>query len=135
LRFYNKTSIKLIVYQKIILLKLITLLLLTGMTAQAQSALKGKVAERDESMNMDMPIVGANVYWSGTTNGVVTNSNGDFSIELPATLPAKLVVSFVGYQSDTLTIADNSFRKIVLKKSIDLKQSTLFRSNPLPKSL
>jgi outer membrane receptor for ferrienterochelin and colicins len=108
-------------YQKIILLKIFLLCMLTGMTALAQSALKGKVVEWDEGMKKEMPLVGTNVYWLGTTDAATCNVKGDFSISLPENLPAKLVVSFVGYQSDTITITDNSFRKIVLKKSIDLK--------------
>src|SRR5436190_1431140 len=95
--------------------------MLTCVAVQAVPLLKGKVVEWDESMKMEMPLVGANVYWSGTANATSTDANGEFSISLPDVLPAKLVISFVGYQSDTLNITDDSFRKITLKKSIELK--------------
>src|SRR5437868_2449689 len=108
-------------YQKIILPKFLLLIVLTGPMAQAQPLLKGKVMEWDEGMKMEMPLPGANVYWLGTTNAATCDANGEFSITLPGNLPSKLVVSFVGYQSDTFSIADDSFRKVVLKKSIDLR--------------
>jgi outer membrane receptor for ferrienterochelin and colicins len=117
-----KTSNKLIVYQKIIFLKIFLLFILTCIAAEAAPLLKGKVVEWDEGMKMEMPLVGANVYWLGTTNAASCDSKGQFSIVLPESLPAKLVVSFVGYKSDTLSITDDSYKKIILKKSIELKE-------------
>jgi len=50
------------------------------------------------------PLIGANVVWLGTTRGAATNSEGRFQLEKPARLPHKLVVSYIGYESDTLNI-------------------------------
>jgi outer membrane receptor for ferrienterochelin and colicin len=85
-------------------------------------AMKGMVVEWDESMKMEMPIVGANVYWRGTTIATSTDAKGEFTLSLPSVLPAQLVTSYVGYQSDTLLITDDSYKKITLKKSVELKQ-------------
>jgi outer membrane receptor for ferrienterochelin and colicins len=114
-------SVKLNMHYKIAFQKIILLLMLFCGAADASSILRGKVVEWDEGMKMEMPLPGANVYWLGTTNAATCNEKGEFSIALPDNLPVKLVVSFVGYQSDTVNITDDSFRKIVLKKSIDLK--------------
>ncbi len=84
--------------------------------------LSGSVAEWDESMKMEMPVAGANVYWMHTTTGTSTDANGNFKIALPDALPASMVVSFVGYANDTLQITGPSFQKVVLKKSVDLKE-------------
>lgn len=83
--------------------------------------LKGKVVEWDDSKKTELPIAGANVYWLSTTSGVNTDADGNFAIPVNE-LTRRLVVSFVGYQNDTLQIADPSFKKITLKKSVDLKE-------------
>jgi tetratricopeptide (TPR) repeat protein len=43
------------------------------------------------------PVVGANVVVKGTTQGTITDSNGQYTISMP--LDGVLVVSFVGYNS------------------------------------
>lgn len=52
-----------------------------------------------------VPLVGATVRWAGTSAGTVTDSVGHFQL---STLPVvdQLVTSYVGYQPDTLTVAD-----------------------------
>ncbi|MEY8722395.1 TonB-dependent receptor [Bacteroides stercorirosoris] len=42
------------------------------------------------------PIIGANVVEKGTTNGVITNIDGEFTLNAPA--DATLVISYIGYQ-------------------------------------
>jgi len=98
-------------------------LLCTSLAATVSCAqtLQGKVVEWDESMKMEMPLAGANIYWLGTTNGVNSDAEGNFSISSDPR-SKKLVVSFVGYQNDTIQTADISVQKILLKKSVDLKE-------------
>ena len=95
--------------------------MLSGISSYAQS-ISGKVVEWDESMKMEMPIVGANVYWSNTTTGTTSDSEGNFNLTIPADLPLTMIVSFVGYQNDSIIVKKNSFQKISLKKSIELKE-------------
>ena len=47
------------------------------------------------------PVTGANVVQIGTTNGTITDLDGNFSISVPA--GAKLHVSFIGYLSQEVT--------------------------------
>lgn len=89
--------------------------------SHAQS-ISGKVMEWDESMKMEMPIIGANVYWQNTTTGTTSDPGGNFAIPVPPSFPASLIVSFVGYRNDTLRISKVSFQKVLLKKSIELKE-------------
>ena len=49
-------------------------------------------------------IVGATVYWIGATVASTSDSLGMFSIPNPATIPAQLIVTMVGYLSDTINI-------------------------------
>lgn len=87
-------------------------------------SLHGHVHEEGE--NGHGPLIGASVFWLGTTIGTATDVNGEFELNAPETLPAKLVVSFVGYQSDTILV--KSIKKeieIHLQKSIELDEVTV----------
>lgn len=77
----------------------VILFILPGISAQ--NTVGGLVFElKNENRE---PIAGANVYWSGTTIGISTNEEGRF--QLPWTgQNSKLVVSFVGFESDTIHI-------------------------------
>ncbi|PRY38276.1 outer membrane receptor for ferrienterochelin and colicin [Spirosoma oryzae] len=72
-------------------------------TLRTVTLLRGTVGETVS--NKRVPLVGANVYWLGTTTGVSTDSVGRFALPV-VDAARRLVVSYVGYQSDTLTIAD-----------------------------
>lgn len=51
------------------------------------------------------PIPGANVHWSETTIGTVSDAEGRFSIKAVGDFPLRLVVSYVGFKADTVTIS------------------------------
>ncbi len=55
------------------------------------------------------PLIGASVYWLGTTIGVPTGSNGEFEISAKDINNKKLVASYVGHSSDTIKITNQSF--------------------------
>ncbi len=107
--------------KKLILLALLQALIL--FKVQGQSLL-GHVHEEGE--NGHSALIGASVFWLGTTIGTATNINGEFTIDKPEKLPAKLVVSFVGYTSDTILV--NNTKKeieIHLKQSVQLGEVTV----------
>ncbi|PIB36450.1 SusC/RagA family TonB-linked outer membrane protein [Reichenbachiella sp. 5M10] len=62
---------------------------------------KGRVVDEN-----NMPLPGANVIEVGTTNGVVTNVNGEFTIEL-SEAGARVTVSFIGYDSEETASSAN----------------------------
>lgn len=64
--------------------------------------IKGKVLD-GASNNSKAPLVGVNVYWAGSSQGTITDEQGQFSIPQPTGVHM-LVFSFVGYQSDTLHV-------------------------------
>ena len=78
------------------------------LSINAQKSIKGFVFEKDENKK-EVAIPIANIYWQNTTTGVVADENGEFSIVEPRAYPANLIVSFVGYQSDTITL--NAYKK------------------------
>ncbi len=73
------------------------------------------------SAGQTSPLPGASIYWSGTTQGTTTDANGRFSITKP-TAHAPLVISFVGYQSDTIHVHDQWVIEIVLMPNATLKE-------------
>lgn len=82
--------------------------------------IKGKVVET-KSDKKEIPLFGANVYWSGTTLGTTTDAEGNFVIQT-AELPASLVVSYVGYKSDTIYLKNTPGQtlKIMLQSIVEL---------------
>lgn len=71
----------------------------SGWIAADAQSISGRVLSTDSEV---LPF--ANVYWAGTTIGAATDVNGDFSIARPDKWPATLLVSFVGYKTDTLLV-------------------------------
>ena len=104
---------------KIIITFVVILVLLKGVHAQSVSGYVYEILETGKT-----PHIGANVYQESTTNGTVTNEKGYFSLELDKTDQKLLVVSFVGYQNDTLDIRDVnlSMIEIVMQERTDLAE-------------
>ncbi|MDR2084443.1 MAG: TonB-dependent receptor [Bacteroidales bacterium] len=62
----------------------------------------GTVYEKaDQTEN---PIPGVNVYWVNTTIGTATDIDGKFTIERPTKEHKLLVISYVGYDNDTISV-------------------------------
>ncbi|NVO10646.1 MAG: TonB-dependent receptor [Bacteroidales bacterium] len=68
--------------------------------------LKGRITEKDEKGTL-LPLAGANVYWAGTNTGTTTDSKGEFNLQKNDQRSSKLVISFVGFKSDTIVINAN----------------------------
>lgn len=62
------------------------------------------------------PIVGANVVEKGTTNGSITNMNGEFTISVSEY--ATLQVSYIGYISQEIQIKNRTQLQIILKEDL-----------------
>ena len=73
------------------------LLLFAITNTKAQNQIEGLVLEFSTNGAI-IPIIGANVYWENTTIGTVTDKNGNYSIQEAPSLPANLLVSFIGYK-------------------------------------
>ncbi len=89
----------------------------------SQSELKGKIMEANKK-NEHIPLHGANVYWLDTTVGTITDTNGLFAIPYKKT-HTKLVISFVGFKTDTLTISEPKMMHHWLQPVNDLDEVTL----------
>jgi TonB-linked SusC/RagA family outer membrane protein len=58
------------------------------------------------------PVIGANVLEVGTTNGAITDYDGNFALKVQPN--AKLQVSFIGYTTKTVPVGNQSVFKITL---------------------
>lgn len=85
-----------------------------SISMSAQSTIGGTV--QDESGE---PLIGANLIVKGTTDGTVTDFDGNFSFSTEASYPLVLMVSFTGYntQEIELTSATNNL-SIVLSEGV-----------------
>lgn len=87
--------------------------LFTSVIAYSQKiSVKGIVKDQ-----IGEPVIGANVLVRGTTNGVITNVNGEFI--LSASKSDVLVVSFVGYTTQEIPVSEKQMT-IVLKEDTEL---------------
>lgn len=96
--------------KKNLLLTLFLILISIGANAQDTLTIKGTVT--DESGE---PLVGATVMVEGTSIGVVTDIDGNYSISLPKG-KKELVFSYVGYDNQTLS-ANTSPLNVVLRQN------------------
>ena len=71
--------------------------------------------------NAGTPIIGANILWMNGSTGTITNEEGHFSIDLPKNNERRLIVSFIGYQNDTILVTDVKQQlDIVLSDGVEL---------------
>ena len=92
-----------------VLFTVITLLIFT-VCVRAQ-VVKGKVVDAATGN----PIAHASIYLNGTPKGTTSNTQGEFVLYTDETKKA-LVVSYVGYQSETILDYDNILLNIKLKQ-------------------
>lgn len=112
---------------------IIVLLMLVCIKTNAQQVVKGIVYETSET-GKDLPLPGANLYWQNTDIGTISNFDGKFELPYSKENHA-LIISYVGYKTDTLhihepsdithwMISDNSLDEVVLKN----RKQTAFKS-------
>jgi iron complex outermembrane receptor protein len=81
--------------------------------AFAQQDVSGTVTDAADSQ----PIPGVNIVVEGTTTGTTTNIDGEYSLTVPGP-DATLVFSFVGYQTEEVTVGDQSTINVQLQEDV-----------------
>lgn len=84
-----------------------------GEGATAQQTVQGTVISSVDNM----PIPAANVVEKGTTNGVVTDFDGNYEITVSGP-DAVLVFSYIGFQSQEFTVGDQNTIDVVLEEDL-----------------
>lgn len=74
--------------------------------------LTGKVLTADSND----PLPGVSVVVKGTSIGTTSNEKGDFQVSVPNDLKAVLVVSYVGYETQEITVGNSTNIEVLLKE-------------------
>ena len=93
----------------------VALLSVLAITASAQSkSVSGTVVDKAGE-----PVIGASVVVKGTTNGTITDFDGNFSLQgVPN--DGTIQVSFVGYKTQDISVAGKSSVKITLAEDTEM---------------
>lgn len=78
-----------------------------------QQVVTGKITDS----NTGMPVTGVSVVLKGTTIGTLTDTDGKFRISIPDKA-GTLVVSFIGFESQEITVKEGGNYDIILYESI-----------------
>jgi TonB-linked SusC/RagA family outer membrane protein len=87
-------------------------------TQQNRVRITGKITDSE-----NVPIIGANIIEAGTTNGTVTDLDGNFTIE--ANRNGVLTVSYIGYQDLEVNIENRTHLNIILQEDTQLLQEVV----------
>ena len=60
-----------------------------------------------------IPVIGANVVEKGTTNGTITDLDGNFTLSVSS--GAILQITYIGYQTQEITVGNQSVISVTLK--------------------
>lgn len=115
--------VKQFIHFKISIVKntIITLfIVVSAFTSSHAQHVMGIVVESDND-GKEIPIIGANVFFPGTSVGTATDALGMFHIHPPDTSAKKIIISYIGYVNDTVSAVGTSI-KVILKKTVTLKE-------------
>ena len=90
------------------------LTLMVAMTMQAQQEISGNVVDPEGE-----PIIGATVMEKGTSNGVITDIDGNFRMKVQT--GATLVFTYIGYQTQELP-AQNGLQVVLSEDATELAE-------------
>ena len=97
------------------LFRLLVVFLLSAQVAMAQKAVTGTVSDSD-----GIPLPGATVLVQGTSTGVTTDFDGNFSINVSE--GQSLEFSFVGYETAVVTVGAGNVINITLSLGTQLEE-------------
>ena len=78
-----------------------------------QISIKGHVVDATGE-----PVIGASVVEGRTTNGTITDVDGNFSLSVPAN--STLTISFVGYKTQTVPVNGKNSLKVTLQEDTEV---------------
>ncbi|GAA3603037.1 TonB-dependent receptor [Flavivirga amylovorans] len=102
---------------------IIYIVLILPMVMLSQNKISGIIMEANEK-NEPIGLPGANVYWLNTSVGTVTDIDGKFSIPYEKGY-AQLLISYVGFKTDTITVTNTKMIKHWLQPTDNLDAVTI----------
>ena len=101
---------------------LLYILFILPLCVFSQKKVTGTITETLD--NKEVPLSGANIYWLNTQVGTVTDFDGNFEISYKPEYK-KLIISFVGYKTDTILVDSPKKIKHILKSKANLDEITV----------
>ena len=93
------------------------LILIPGKFSAQQSAGERKITITGKVLDQTgEPVIGGSVLQKGTSNGTVTNFDGDFSLEVPQ--GATITISYLGYLTEEIIVGDSKNLTVTLKEDV-----------------
>lgn len=80
---------------------------------------KGQVLDGD-----GIPVIGASILEKGTTNGVITDIDGNYSLSV-SSKNAVIVISYIGYKTVELPASDPGLANVVLKEDTEVLEEVV----------
>ena len=96
-----------------IILVLIFVIRAGSISAQA---LSGEISAMDEHGHHES-LPGVNIQWVGTTTGTSSDSEGKFKLSRKGIVNQQIVVSSLGYQTDTIDVKGINFLDVTMRQS------------------
>ncbi len=115
--------------------KIVMIFIMIPVICLSQEKVEGMIMEANDA-NKHIGLPGANVYWMDSQIGTITNDEGLFSIPYKKEYN-KLIISYVGFRSDTLTVNEpkmlhhslqpsNELDEVVVEQKRDALQKAYF---------
>lgn len=82
-------------------------------------SVKGQVLDGD-----GIPVIGASILEKGTTNGVITDIDGNYSLNV-SSKDAVIVISYIGYKTVELKASDPGLVNVVLKEDTEVLEEVV----------
>jgi iron complex outermembrane recepter protein len=111
----------------------VILMFLTATVSFAQTSISGKVTDATTGD----AIAGANIIVKGRVVGTITNGQGEFSLKSSDSPPLTLIISFVGYASQEVTVndANTTNLEIKLEEQVILGQEVVVSASRVEESI
>ncbi|MCL1934435.1 MAG: TonB-dependent receptor [Candidatus Azobacteroides sp.] len=100
-------------FRKIGLILILGLLSAVGLTAQSVHEISGTISDVTGE-----PLIGASVTEKGTSNGTVTDANGQFTLNVKEN--ATVEIFYIGYKTQALNVGQTREFKITLEEELNV---------------
>ncbi|MBT8231555.1 MAG: TonB-dependent receptor [Bacteroidia bacterium] len=92
---------------------------------QAQVTIRGEVI--DAAYND--PIIGANIIFEGTTEGTISDWDGTFEITTNLEFPVNIVVSYIGFADQVITVVDDKKIKVLMVEDSEVLEEIVVKGS------
>lgn len=98
------------------ILRMFALILSVGVSAQ-KTVVKGNILDRE-----NYPVIGANILEKGTTNGTISDVDGNFSLAVGSP-KAVLIIKYIGYKDVEMAVSPSM--KIVMEEDSEMLEDVV----------